>query len=38
MLTILDEHMERVIEPVRFRAMAGSSAADIQPQGKFNVQ
>ena len=38
MLTILDEHMNRVIEPGEFRILAGSSAADIRLQGMFTVQ
>jgi beta-glucosidase len=38
MLTILDQSMKRVIESGEFRIMAGSSAADIRLQEKFNVQ
>lgn len=37
-LSLLDAHMERVVEPGLFKVMVGSSCDDIRLEGEFNVK
>ena len=37
-LSMLDAHMERVVEPGKFKVMVGSSCDDIRQEGEFEVK